>query len=271
MVSAGRCHTVLLQSDGSAIACGTNSFGQCDIPALEEGLSYTQVSAGRGHTVLLRSDGRAVACGSNFAGQCNIPPLEEGISYTQVSAGECHTVLLRSDGRALAVGETRWTFEFGAFGNYHIGNYHIPAPEAGSSYVDISAGPHYTMLLASDGRVTVCGDRLGLTGLLEEIHTKRMSCKAISAGGHHMVILHNNGTAEAFAVGGCADCYQCRFSRFPPLEDGVSYTQAAWFFHLRVWENKAPNELIVIVNSKCFKAQSAMKIPIQSGNNNNIS
>jgi len=98
-----------------------------------------------------------------------------------------------------------------------------------------------------------------------------MSCKAISAGGHHMVILHNNGTAEALAVGGCADCYQCRFSRFPPLEDGVSYTQAAWFFHLRVWENKAPNELIVIVNSKCFKAQSAMKIPIQSGNNNNIS
>ena len=260
---------MLLQSDGSAIACGTNSFGQCDIPALEEGLSYTQVSAGRGHTVLLRSDGRAVACGSNFAGQCNIPPLEEGISYTQVSAGKCHTVLLRSDGRALAVGETRWTFEFGAFGNYHIGNYHIPAPEAGSSYVDISAGPHYTMLLASDGRVTVCGDRLGLTGLLEEIHTKRMSCKAISAGGHHMVILHNNGTAEALAVGGCADCYQCRFSRFPPLEDGVSYTQAAWFFHLRVWENKAPNELIVIVNSKCFKAQSAMKIPIQSGNNNN--
>ena len=141
MVSAGRCHTVLLQSDGSAIACGTNSFGQCDIPALEEGLSYTQVSAGRGHTVLLRSDGRAVACGSNFAGQCNIPPLEEGISYTQVSAGECHTVLLRSDGRALAVGETRWTFEFGALGNYHMGNYHIPAPEAGLSYVDISGGP----------------------------------------------------------------------------------------------------------------------------------
>ncbi|CAK0865420.1 unnamed protein product [Prorocentrum cordatum] len=34
-------HTVLLRSDGAAVACGNNSFGQCDCPALVEGFVYT--------------------------------------------------------------------------------------------------------------------------------------------------------------------------------------------------------------------------------------
>ena len=69
MAAAGRCHTVLLRSDGQAVACGSNSDGQCSMPLLDEGTSYSQVSAGWYHTVLLRSDGQAVACGSNSNGQ----------------------------------------------------------------------------------------------------------------------------------------------------------------------------------------------------------
>ena len=103
-MSAGGRHTVLLRSDGSAVACGSNDEGQCIIPLLDEGLFYTQVSAGRQHTVLLRSDGQAVAFGCQVFGRCSIPPLDEGISYIQVSAGSSHTVLLRSDGRVVACG-----------------------------------------------------------------------------------------------------------------------------------------------------------------------
>ncbi|CAK0832031.1 unnamed protein product [Prorocentrum cordatum] len=97
-------HTVLLRSDGTAVACGRNDNGQCDIPALVAHLTYTQVAGGGFHTVLLRSDGTAVACGDNDEGQCNIPALVAGLTYTQVSAGMCHTVLLRSDGAAVACG-----------------------------------------------------------------------------------------------------------------------------------------------------------------------
>ena len=63
-MSAGYEHTVLLRSDGSAVAFGANDDGQCDLPPLEDGVRYLQVSAGDFHTVLLRTDGKAVACGS---------------------------------------------------------------------------------------------------------------------------------------------------------------------------------------------------------------
>ena len=64
-ISAGANHTVLLRSDGSAVAIGNNTHGQCNIPPLKEGMAYIQISAGISHTVLIRSDGCAVAVGSN--------------------------------------------------------------------------------------------------------------------------------------------------------------------------------------------------------------
>ena len=87
-VSASMYHTVLLRSDGNAVGCGRNYFGQCTIPQLDDGISYTQVSVGNHHTVLLRSDGVAVACGLNTQGQCNIPTLYPGTWYAaDVSVG----------------------------------------------------------------------------------------------------------------------------------------------------------------------------------------
>ena len=144
-MSAGPCHSVLLRSDGIAVACGRNDEGQCNIPPLEEGMCYTQVSAVGAHVVLLRSDGSAVACGMNAVGQCNIPPLEEGILYTQVSAGSCHSVLLRSDGSAVACG------------NNYFRQCEIPPLEEPMRYTQISAGGAHVVLLRSDGSVVACG------------------------------------------------------------------------------------------------------------------
>ena len=80
-MSAGFKHTVILWSDGSAVAIGNKSHRQCEIPFLDEGMAYTQISAGAHHTVLLRSDGSAVAIGRNFHGECNIPLPKPGIFY----------------------------------------------------------------------------------------------------------------------------------------------------------------------------------------------
>ena len=134
MAFAGFSHTVLLRSDGQAVACGWDYHGQCSIPPLEEGISYSQVSAGVSHTLLLRSDGQAVACGARANGQCSIPPLDEGLSYCQVSAGNGHTVLLRSDGQAVACGVRHE-------------RYSIPPLDQGISYSHVSAGGNHTVLL----------------------------------------------------------------------------------------------------------------------------
>ena len=47
-VAAGGYHTVLLRSDGRAVACGYNGDGQCTLPEPGDGVSYTQVAAGGG-------------------------------------------------------------------------------------------------------------------------------------------------------------------------------------------------------------------------------
>merc|ERR1712032_3192 len=63
-VAAGENHTVLLRSDGTAVACGQNDSGQCDLPALEGDLTYKQAAAGSHHTkkIMLQSyfDGAAL-------------------------------------------------------------------------------------------------------------------------------------------------------------------------------------------------------------------
>ena len=74
----GGYHTVLLRSDGVAGASGLDDDGQCRIPALEAGVSYTQVAAGGCHTVLLRSDGAAVAFGLDNYGHCTMTQMPGG-------------------------------------------------------------------------------------------------------------------------------------------------------------------------------------------------
>jgi len=174
----------LLRSDGQAVACGENLDGQCDIPPLDEGLSYSQVSARRSHTVLLRSDGQAVACGSNRHGQCSIPPLDEGLSYSQVSAGRLHTVLLRSDGQVVACGQNP------------VGRGSIPPLDEGLSYIQVSAGEFHTVLLRSDGQAVACGSnrlrQCNIPPLNEGI-----SYTQVSAGDSNTVLLRSDGQAVA--------------------------------------------------------------------------
>ena len=201
-VSAGTEHTVLLRSDGQAVACGDNYHRQCEIPSLDEGISYVQVSASREHTVLFRSDGQAVAC-ANFHRQCKIPPLDERISYVQVSTGGGHTVLLRSDGQAVACGD-----------DVHR-QCEIPPLDEGISYVQVSAGRLHTVLLRSDGQAVACGRPNGQCEIppLDE----GISYVQVSAGREHTVLLRSDGQAVAC---GCNYRGQCEI---PPLESGHCY------------------------------------------------
>src|SRR5262245_5617339 len=45
-IAAGGSHTVARRSDGSVVAWGDNSIGQCKVPALPPGLTYVEIAAG---------------------------------------------------------------------------------------------------------------------------------------------------------------------------------------------------------------------------------
>eukprot|EP00438_Fugacium_kawagutii_P023693 Skav227676 [mRNA] locus=scaffold2108:9743:13700:- [translate_table: standard] len=203
-VSAGGHHTVLLRSDGAAVACGNNAFGRYDIiPLLDDGVTYTQVSAGGLHTVLLRSDGSAVSRGGNAFGQCDIPPLDEDVTYAQVSAGWYHTVLLRSDGSDVACGLNGG------------GQCDIPLLDDGLRYTQVSAGGHHTVLLRSDGAAVACGNnafgRYDIIPLLDD----GVTYTQVSAGGLYTVLLRSDGSAVSRGGNAFGQC------DIPPLGDAI--------------------------------------------------
>eukprot|EP00435_Cladocopium_sp_Y103_P063258 s348_g24.t2 len=207
----GLDHTVLLRSDGSVVACGLNNAGQCDIPPLDEGVSYTQISAGAEHAVLLRSDGSVVACGYNKDGQWNIPPLDEGVSYTQIAAGFFHTVLLRSDGSVVACGYNK------------DGQCNIPPLDEGVSYTQVSAGAEHTVLLRSDGSAVACGaneyGRCNIPPLDEGV-----SFTQVSAGAEHTVLLRSDGSVVAF---GRNSQEQCNIPSLKSWRELVTFASAS--------------------------------------------
>jgi uncharacterized repeat protein (TIGR02543 family) len=69
MVEGGAWYTLGLRSDGTVVAVGYNSYGQCNVSNWTD---IIQVAAGMTHTIGLRSDGSVVAVGSNFNWQCNV-------------------------------------------------------------------------------------------------------------------------------------------------------------------------------------------------------
>ena len=52
-VSTNSGQTVLLRSDGTAVAVSVPNYTQTEFPVPAAGVIYTQVAAGEGHTVLL--------------------------------------------------------------------------------------------------------------------------------------------------------------------------------------------------------------------------
>ncbi|CAK0909010.1 unnamed protein product, partial [Prorocentrum cordatum] len=245
-VAAGAGHTVLLRTDGSAVACGQNGEGVCALPALPAGLTYTQVAAGDDHTVLLRSDGSAVACGQNCDGQCALPALPAGFTYTQVAAGMGHTVLLRTDGSAVACGRddegqcalpalpAGLTCTQVAAGGWHTvvlrsdgsavacgqngdGQCALPALPAGLTYTQVAAGLMHTVLLRSDGSAVACGQNDEGQCALPALPA-RLTYTQVAAGETHSVLLRSDGTAVACGWNGDGEC------ALPALPAGLTYT-----------------------------------------------
>jgi len=169
MVAAGSYHTVGLKTDGTVVAVGDNSYGQCNVNGWT---NIIQVTAGPGHTVGLKSDGTVVAVGDTTFGRCNV---EGWTGIVQVAAGGYHTVGLRADGTVVGVGRD-------GQGQQNF--------ESWTGIIQVAAGEVYTAGLKSDGTVVITGscacDVSGWTSITQ-----------IAAGPYHVVGLKSDDTVVA--------------------------------------------------------------------------
>ena len=98
-VALGPSHTVGLRSDGTVVAIGHNDFGQCNVDSWHD---IVAISAGAYHTLGLQSNGTVVAVGNNGAAQCSVSGWTD---IVKIAAGAKHSVGLKADGTVVGTGE----------------------------------------------------------------------------------------------------------------------------------------------------------------------
>ena len=135
-IAAGEAHTVGLKADGTVVAAGWNSSGQCYV---SDWTDIVSIAAGDEHTVGLKADGTVVAAGSNWNGQCKVSDWTDIVS---IAAGNVHTVGLKADGMVVATGKND-------DGQCNVSDWR--------DIVSIAAGDSHTVGLKADGTVVATG------------------------------------------------------------------------------------------------------------------
>ncbi len=97
-IAAGGRHTVGLQSDGTVVAAGDNTYGQTNVSSWS---GVIQVAAGARHTVGLKSDGTVFAAGDNSQGQLNV---SDWTDIKMVACSDYDTLGLKNDGTVVTTG-----------------------------------------------------------------------------------------------------------------------------------------------------------------------
>lgn len=209
-VSAGGNHVIAIQNDGSVVAAGDNSCGQCEVTnwtnivevaaganhsvGLRENQSVVvagdngynvkdaaglqnvvKIAAGYDHIVCLKIDGTVVAAGRNDSMQCDVSGWTDIVS---VAAGLSHTVGLKADGTVIAAGAN-------TYGECDVSSW--------SDIREISSMGYSTIGLKNDGTVVATGanfdGKCNVSGWTD--------ITSVSAGTVHTVGLKSNGTVVA--------------------------------------------------------------------------
>ena len=172
-LAGGSNHLVGLKSDGTVIAKGSNSQGQCDVYGWE---NIVMITAGDYMTVGLQSDGTIVYTGRHSDAQFD--PNLMALSPTEILATDRYIAWVNGD-KTIGITGAGFFFDLRYF------------PELNSvrNVSAIAAGIDFSAALISDGSVVVWGDNSAGQWAANDWS----SITAIAAGANFLVGLQSDG------------------------------------------------------------------------------
>ena len=87
---AGWWHSLALRADGSVVAWGDNSYGQCTVPPAAT--NVVGIAAGYSHSLALLADGTVIAWGSGAYGATNVPTGLGNVA--RIAAGQDYSLVM---------------------------------------------------------------------------------------------------------------------------------------------------------------------------------
>ena len=211
-VAAGVNHSMILKTDGTAWACGSNYNGQLgdgsgtNQPTPVQVMSDVKsLAAGSSFSLFLKTDATLWACGHNALGQLgdgtttNQPtPVQVMGDVKSMAGGGTYSLFLKTDGTLWTCGHN----DFGQLGDSTTTN-RVPPMQVMNDVQSIAAGECHTLILKTDATLWVCG--FNMYGQLGDGTTTNRAIpvqimsdvKSMAAGRYHSLILKTDGTLWA--------------------------------------------------------------------------
>jgi hypothetical protein len=184
LIDCGYRHTVGLKSDGTVVATGDNTYGQCNIGSWT---NIIQVACGYAHTVGVKSNGTCVATGNNNNGECNVGSWT---NIKQVDCGEYHTVGVKINGTCIATGGN-------TYGELNVSSW--------TDIIQVAGGGYHTVGVKTNGTVVATGrNTSGQCNIGSWTNIVQ-----VTGGYNHSIGLKSDGTCIAV---GWNDYNQCNVS-----------------------------------------------------------
>jgi alpha-tubulin suppressor-like RCC1 family protein len=225
-IASGWLHNLVLKTDGTVWAFGSNVSGQLGTTTDVGGYSsvplqvlsgVSAISAGENHSLVLKTDGSLWSFGSNLFGQLGVSPIGDlsalptprqvMTGVASISAEGFHNLVVKTDG-------SLWTFGSNAYGE--AGKETPGGPGQGdgtptqvlTGVAKVAAGWLHSVVLKNDGTVWTFGfNSLGELGDQATIGTQTMHASPfqvannainIAAGGEHSAFQKADGTWWTF-------------------------------------------------------------------------
>ncbi len=221
--TAGAYHTLVMTTEGTLWAWGTNDYGQLGDGTLQDNFNgvvialggVKDVAAGDRHSLALTEDGNVFAWGYNRSGELGLGTMLDTAMPAKLPILKSVSAVAAGRGHSLALSQGAvWAWGSNTYGQVGTGYEYSPVSSAVRveglpDITAIAAGDNFSLALAADGTVWAWGaNSSGQLGNNSTADTSRpvkvavlTKVVAIAASGAHCLALKEDGTVWSWGNG----------------------------------------------------------------------